>query len=173
MISPFVRLPLPRIERPGAVLASPSSSYELNASRDYLTREQVDRFKEDFGADGTDVYANLCAQDDAQAAAEQVWAGVFGPEMRLVEKVLVAVGTAEVFLDCCRFFAETCVKADVVRIESKSEVDEKLFEGKEYVLIECEGEAHVQPALDCAVMYEGGLMMKGIMRWLATHCATI
>jgi len=52
-------------------------------------------------------------------------------------------------------------------------IDEKLFEGKDYMLIECEGEVHVQPALDCAVMYEGGLMMKGIMGWMTAHCATV
>ncbi|KAK4164054.1 Alpha/Beta hydrolase protein [Cladorrhinum sp. PSN259] len=167
MISPFVRVPAARLplEAPLEVVNKPSS-YEKNARRDYLTREQVDQFKGELGADERELYANLCMK----GAAEEVWGKVFGPERKVVDKVLVTVGTGEVFLDCCRFFNETCLKGGVVQVKKGMKVDGSLFDGgKEYVLVECEGEVHVQPALDAAVGYKEGLMNGAIMAWMGRY----
>ncbi|KAK3994328.1 Alpha/Beta hydrolase protein, partial [Cladorrhinum sp. PSN332] len=165
MVSPFVRVPLPKT-------SNGKTSYEVNEGRDYLSREQVDQFKVEFGANERDLYANLCVE-------EEIWGEIFGPDggRGVVDKVLVTVGTGEVFLDCCRFFAERCLKGEVVEVKrgmSAAEI-KGLFtvEGNksEYVLVECEGETHVQPALDAVVGYEDGLMNGAIMAWLERHFA--
>lgn len=84
----------------------------------------------------------------------------------LVRKVLVTAGTAEVFLDGCRAVARDGMDAETVVIAS--DVDCELLRGKTLVLAECQGEVHVQPAVDCAVSFDRGLTMRAITSWLAT-----
>ncbi|KAK4221283.1 Alpha/Beta hydrolase protein [Podospora fimiseda] len=155
MVSPFVRVPLPKSEGKG-------TSYEGNEKKDYLDRKQVDLFKKEFGGDEKDVYTNLCIE-------EEIWKGL----ERVVEKVIVVVGTGEVFLDCCRVFNERCLggKQAEVKRAMKREENERLLEGEEerYLLVECEGEVHVQPALDAAVGYKDGLMNEVVMSWLGSN----
>ncbi|KAL1836184.1 hypothetical protein VTJ49DRAFT_5465 [Mycothermus thermophilus] len=150
LVSPFVRLPPPG-----------SGSYESNHGRDYLTRLQVNMFKAAWGAREDEVWANLCGAE----GPGKVWSQVFGcGSSRLVRKVMVTVGTAEIFLDCCRTFSREHVQAEVIAANKDTEFS--VFEGQDAVFVECEGEVHVQPALDTAVGYDGGVMKRAIMSWL-------
>jgi hypothetical protein len=76
----------------------------------------------------------------------------------------VTVGTAEIFLECCRVFAQEYVQAKT--IAARKDMDFGVFEGMDAVLAECEGEVHVQPALDSVVGYDNGVMEQAIMSWL-------
>ena len=83
-----------------------------------------------------------------------------------MEKVLITVGTAEVFLHDCRFFAKELIVADTVVLGRDSgNAAEADFAGKEAVLVECEDEVHVQVALDSAVAYKDGIMTKAVTAW--------
>ncbi|KAK0634133.1 Alpha/Beta hydrolase protein [Immersiella caudata] len=152
LVSPFTRLP--KDWRTG--------SYKSNEKRDYLTWAQVERFKEDWGADDTEVWANLCGLEEENG----IWEGVFEGEGRLVENVLVTVGTAEVFLDDIREFATECVGAEVVKVRRGEGVEGVKW--KRLVLVECEDEAHVQVALDMVMGYKGGSMMRTVTGWLTS-----
>lgn len=146
LLSPFTRL------------SAGADSYVLNRGRDYLSREQVVGFKSAWAAKEGEVWADLCS-------GGVVWRDVFLGDKRLVERVLVTVGTAEVFLDDCRFFARELVGADTVVLgRGEAEVD---FEGRQAVLVECEDEVHVQVALDSAVGCKGGIMMRAVTLWMA------
>ncbi|KAL2123643.1 hypothetical protein VTJ04DRAFT_8 [Mycothermus thermophilus] len=150
LVSPFVRLAPPGM-----------SSYESNHGRDYLTKPQIDVFAAAWAAREDDIWANLCGVEEAS----KVWGQVFasGPT-RLVRKVMVTVGTAEIFLECCRVFAREYVQAKT--IAARKDMDFGVFEGMDAVLAECEGEVHVQPALDSVVGYDNGVMEQAIMSWL-------
>jgi acetyl esterase/lipase len=151
-ISPFVRLQNADV-----------ASYASNDGRDYLTRVQVDRFKAAWKGREDEIWANLCGVN----GADEIWAKVFAPGPEgLVSKVMVTVGTAEIFLDCCRAFANDHVQAETVAITR--DIDRRIFEGRNAVLAECEGETHVQVALDSVVGYEKGTKMRAIIVWLAT-----
>ncbi|KAL2272076.1 hypothetical protein VTJ83DRAFT_1447 [Remersonia thermophila] len=150
LVSPFVRLPPPG-----------SGSYESNHGLDYLTRPQVDVFKAAWCAREDEIWANLCGVEGSR----RVWSRVFtGGPSRLVQKVMVTVGTAEIFLDCCRTFAREYVEAQT--IAANKDTDFSVFQGMDAVLAECEGEVHVQPALDAAGGYNEGIMKRAIMSWL-------
>ena len=151
-VSPFVRLPT----------STDVGSYESNMGRDYLSRAQVNGFDAAWKGKKDDIWANLCGF----RISGQVWKKVFARDSRgLVRKALITVGTAEVFLDCCREFAQEHVGAETIRVGR--DTDWKGFEGKDIVLAECEGEVHVQVALDSVVHYHNGVMERAIMSWLA------
>lgn len=151
-VSPFVGLP-----------TTDGSSYESNDGRDYLNRQQVDGFMTAAWKGRQDeIWANL----SGAGTSDEVWSKVFAGDSRgLVRKVLVTVGTAEIFLNCCRDFAKRHARAETV-VASRGK-DWRVLEGKNRVLAECEGEVHVQVALDSAVGYDKGLMERAIMSWLA------
>ncbi|KAK2771649.1 hypothetical protein FQN53_004942, partial [Emmonsiellopsis sp. PD_33] len=113
-------------------------------------------------------WADLCRG----VGGREVWERVFpvrkdgGGKKGLVKKAMVAVGTAEVFLESCREFASECVRAETVVAGRKT--DMAVLDAVDFVLVECEGEAHVQPALDAAVGYQEGVMMRAVLRWLAS-----
>lgn len=150
-ISPFVRVPSEGL-----------GSYESNHGKDYLNRVLVDGFGAAWKANEGEIWASLCGGD----GAAQIWSRVFarGPN-GLVDKVMVTVGTAEIFLGCCRAFANDHVRAETVMITKKTDLS--VLEGKDFVFAECEGEVHVQAALDSAVRYDGGTMNLAIASWLA------
>lgn len=148
--SPFVRLP-PDV-----------GSYESNDGRDYLNRQQVDGFNAAWMGREDEIWANLSGVE----TSGEVWGKVFGRDSHdgLVHKVLITVGTAEIFLDCCRDFATKHARAETVVVAR--DTGWQVFEGKRMVLAECEGEVHVQVALDSVVGYDKGLMERAIMTWL-------
>ena len=151
-VSPFVRLPT----------GTDVGSYESNKGRDYLSRAQVNGFNAAWKGKEDDIWANLCGVQ----TSGQVWRKVFARDSQgLVRKALITVGTAEIFLDCCREFAQEHVGAETIR--AGRDTDCKAFEGKDFVLAECEGEVHVQVALDSGVNYHKGVMERAIMSWLA------
>jgi acetyl esterase/lipase len=151
MLSPFVRLP------------TDTGSYESNHGRDYLNRPQVDGFNLAWKGREKEVWANLCGAE----GSSDVWSRVFARDSQgRVQKVMVTVGTAEVFLDCCRAFAIEHVQAETVVVGRNT--DYRVFEGKERVIAECKGEVHVQAALDSVVGYHEGAQMRAIISWLAT-----
>lgn len=150
MISPLVKTPARK----------EGGSYIFNDGQDYLTWNQVEEFKEAWGAKDGDLWANLCGVEEERG----VWTGVFHGIERVVERCLVVVGTAEVFLDDVREWSEEGVKVDgVVRVRRGEGVDGL---GERLVLVECEGEAHVQVALDCVVGFDEGGMTRAVRRWL-------
>ena len=149
LVSPFTRLP------------SDTGSYATNDGKDFLNRAQVDEFKAAWGPKDDDVWANMCGPEVETA----LWEGVFAGEGRLVDKLMVTVGTAEIFLDDCRVFAKEHVHAETVVVNGRKDVGD--VKGKSLVLVECEGEVHVQVALDAAVGYKNGTMMRAVMAWLA------
>ncbi|KAK4641305.1 hypothetical protein QC761_503130 [Podospora bellae-mahoneyi] len=161
MISPFVRLHKESMD-------SPTGSYKMNEKRDYLTRIQVDEFGEAWKGDEKEVWANLCGVE----GADKVWQAVFQGKggVRLVKKLFITVGTAEVFLDDCRFFGgESYANTQTVIAKQEKSKDwtEELGSG-ERIMVECEGEAHVQAVLDAALGYRDGVMTRAIMTWLKT-----
>ncbi|KAK0654874.1 Alpha/Beta hydrolase protein [Cercophora newfieldiana] len=151
MVSPFTRLPADW--RTG--------SYKENEKRDYLTWKQVGEFKEAWGAKDDEVWANLCGLEGER----RMWKGVFEGEGRLVDKTLITVGTAEVFLDDCRVFAVEDVGAEVVKVRRGD--DGGKVKGKRLLLVECQDEAHVQVALDSVMGFKDGSMMRSIIGWLS------
>jgi acetyl esterase/lipase len=149
-VSLFVRL------REGA------GSYDTNDGRDYLSRSQVDGFMSAWKANGGEIWADLCGAD----GSGDVWRHVFARGSQgLVRKAMVAVGTADILLDSCRVFGKEHVQAETVL--AGRHTDYRVFEGKDMVLAECEGEVHVQVALDSVVGYKKGSMEHAIMSWLA------
>ncbi|KAK4170874.1 Alpha/Beta hydrolase protein [Triangularia setosa] len=158
MISPFVRLHKESMDAVGG-------SYRMNEKRDYLTRRQVDEFGEAWRGDEKEIWANLCGVK----GAEEVWQAIFQGKGggRLVGKVLITVGTVEVFLDDCRLFGgeayANCQK--VMATQGSIEWLKELGNGRR-ILVECEGEAHVQPVLDVALGYRDGVMTRAVMAWL-------
>ncbi len=151
-VSPFVRLPT----------STDVGSYESNEGRDYLSRAQVDGFNAAWKGNEDDIWANLSGVQ----ISRKVWSKVFARNSQgLVRKALITVGTAEVFLDCCRRFAQEHAGAEIIR--AGRDTDWKGFEGNDIVLAECEGEVHVQVALDSVVHYHNGAMERAIMSWLA------
>lgn len=151
LVSPFTRLP------------TDAGSYDSNDGKDYLNRVQVAGFKAAWKGREDEAWANLCGGENAAEIWKEVFAKGTGG---LVKKVMVTVGTAEVFLDCCRFFAKEHVGVETV--VAGRDTDWRVFEGKTSMLVECEGEVHVQVALDFAVGYDKGTMTRAVMSWLAT-----
>lgn len=150
-VSPFVRLPP----------SSDGGSYVTNHHNDYLTRPQVDKFMSAWKGKEDEIWANLCGVGHA----EDVWNLVFARDSQgLVRKTMVTVGTSEVFLDCCRLFAKEYIGVESVFVGRDG--DHHLLREKDFVLVECESEAHVQVALDSVVGYNNGAMHKAIMSWL-------
>ncbi|OJD13469.1 hypothetical protein AJ78_06080 [Emergomyces pasteurianus Ep9510] len=139
-------------------------SYDTNDGKDFIDRVQVLGFKKSWNPNERDVWADLCQGE----GAEDVWNLVFPPSERsssgLVKKAMVTAGTAEVLLDSCQSFSRDRVKAETV--PAGQETDFSVFDGKDFVFAECQGEVHVQPALDTAVCYYEGTMMRAILRWL-------
>lgn len=152
LVSPFVRL----------ATTGDFGTYQTNDGRDYLNRPQVDAFGDAWQGNGDEIWANL----GGTAAAGEVWPKVFDDGPRgLIRKTLITVGTAEIFLGCCRDFAREYARAETV-VGTQGTDWRALLEGKERVLAECDGEAHVQVALDSAVGYNKGSMGAAITSWL-------
>ncbi|KAK3328735.1 Alpha/Beta hydrolase protein [Apodospora peruviana] len=161
----------------GALFISPFTllnlderSYIRNEGRDYLTRDQVRGFKCAWGPKEGEVWADLCGASHAEGVWETVFRGGDKNGVGLVRKVMITVGTGEVFLDCCRVFAgHKFAKAERVVI-ARSSMEMGHWSGvlrdKDVVFVECQGEVHVQPALDAAVRYEDGIMRRTIITWL-------
>ena len=150
------------MQRPGAMLAA-------DDRWDYLSREQGGRFQDAWAPKVDDVWANLCGS--SHEGEERVWGRVFGRngQMALVKKTLVTVGTAEVLLDSCRKFGRECVGAKTMVLDRTTDIVavEREMQEKDAVTVECVGEAHVQPALDAALGYKEGVMMRVILSWLS------
>ncbi|KAG5300178.1 lipase/thioesterase [Histoplasma capsulatum G186AR] len=148
---------------PWTTMRVDQGSYETNAEKDYINRTGVSWLKGLWIPTEEDVWADLCEGE----GAEDVWSQVF-PSPKgspgLVKNAMVTAGTAEVLLDSCRRFARDCVRAQTVA--ARRETDWSVLGGKDFIFVECEGEVHVQPALDAALRYHDGVMMRAILRWL-------
>ncbi|KAK3367454.1 Alpha/Beta hydrolase protein [Podospora didyma] len=148
---------------PFTLLQENQESYDFNNGKDYLNRPQVRAFKDDWSPIEDEVWANLCGAEDAS----EVWGRVF-PSLQskgLVKKAMIVVGSAEVLLDNSREFARDHLRAETVM--ANRETDWKVLDGKDFVLVECEGESHVQAALDAVVGHDKGAMTLAIKAWLA------
>ena len=80
--------------------------------------------------------------------------------------MLVTVGMGETLLDSCVRFGRELLGAETVVLDADTHVKGALVGGKDVVLTVAPGEAHVQPALDCAVRYEHGATLKAIMAFM-------
>ncbi|KAL2387021.1 hypothetical protein RJZ90_000327 [Blastomyces dermatitidis] len=128
-------------------------SYETNDGKDYIDGPIALRFKGVWNPTRGDAWADLCEGEGTDEVWRQVFPASGGPP-GLVKKAMVTAGTAEVLLDSCRRFARDCVKAETVVAGRGS--DWSAFDRKTFVYAECEGEIHVQPALDCGRRSSGG-----------------
>jgi len=137
-------------------------TFVTNDGKDYLDKTQALQFKHEWNPNEKEVWANLYDAPDAN----KVWNQVFGrgSSQGVVRKALVTTGKAEVMLDSCTAFARDHVHAETV-VASRS-TDLSVLDRKNFVLVECEDEVHVQPALDAAIGYKEGIMMRSIVRWL-------
>lgn len=148
---------------PWVMMDTNQKSFNTNDGKDYIDRPSALAFKADWSPNEAEVWANLCRADDAS----EIWSQVFGRgSPGVVKNAMVTVGTVEVLLDSCRAFADDHVQAKTV--VGGRECDWSGVDGVPFVYAECTGEAHVQPALDGAVGYEGGAMMAAIRRWLTS-----
>ncbi|KAK4139410.1 Alpha/Beta hydrolase protein [Dichotomopilus funicola] len=149
---------------PWAVLPSScDGSYRTNARLDYLNQTIVDQFQASWKGNENEIWANLYGVEEARAVWRKI---VPNEDQGIVGKILVTAGTAEVFLDGCRAVAKDGMGAETVVIHRDIDCDAP--RGKTLVLAECQGEVHVQSAVDCAVAFDGGLTMRAITSWLAT-----
>lgn len=156
----------------GALLVSPltkleikAESYAQNDGQDYLDKKQIGGFEGAWRPKHGEVWSDMCEGE----GSKEVWDEVFRKEGGVVKKVMVTVGTAEVFLDSCREFVERFLQdGKVVKVDKGTRWDEICWDERGAVYVECEGEVHVQVALDCAVRYEGGLMLGAILGWLGS-----
>ncbi|GAB1321100.1 hypothetical protein MFIFM68171_11310 [Madurella fahalii] len=147
--SPYAAPLVVRGQFRAALLVSPftrlptdAGSYESNDGKDYLSRAQVAGFKAAWKGREDEVWANLCGG----GGAAEIWKEVFaGSTDGLVKK---HVGAEMVMAGC--------------------DTDWRVLEGKTSVLVECEGEVHVQVAVDYVVGYGRGTMLRAIMAWLLT-----
>lgn len=149
---------------PWAVLpSSRGGSYAANEGSDYLSRTQVDQARVAWNGKEDEIWANLYGVEEAGEVWDKI---VPRGEQGLVQKIMVTAGTAEVFLDGCLAFARDGMRAETIAVARETDCD--VLRGKTVVLAVCEGEVHVQPALDCAVAFDQGSMMRAITSWLAT-----
>ncbi|OAX77678.1 hypothetical protein ACJ72_08021 [Emergomyces africanus] len=148
---------------PWALLTVDQESFDKNAEMDYIDRPQVLAFLKSWMPKLRDVWADLCEGDGAVEVWDQVFPKQAG-SLGLAKKAMVTAGTAEVLLDCCRIFAEVYMKAETVAAGRKT--DFGVFARKDFVFAKCEGEVHVEPALDAAVCYWEGITMQAILKWL-------
>ncbi|KAJ4392797.1 hypothetical protein N0V85_006829 [Neurospora sp. IMI 360204] len=150
---------------PWASMQRPGDLFEADEKWDYLTPKQCGRYQDLWDAKVDEVWANLCGfSEDAE---EEVWGRVFGRDGRraMVGKTLVTVGTAEVLLDSCLRFGRECVGGETMVVDRDTDLEREV-KGRDMVTVECVGEAHVQPALDAALGYEEGVMMRVMLAWL-------
>lgn len=148
---------------PWVMMDTEQESFDASNGKDYLDRPSTLAFKGDWSPNEAEVWANLYGADDAS----KVWQQVFGRgSPGIVKKAMVTAGTAEVLLDSVRAFSRDHVQAKTI-VDGR-ESDWSAVDGESFVYAECMGEAHVQPALDGAVRYEGGAMTAAIRRWLTS-----
>ncbi|CAI4214457.1 unnamed protein product [Parascedosporium putredinis] len=140
------------------------ASFATNDAYDYLNRPQALQFKAEWNPAEGEVWANLC---DAPAASA-VWDAAFGRAGKpgVVSKALVTSGSAEVLVDSCNLFAKNHLRGELVVADSGTDLS--VLDGKDFVSVECNGEVHVQPALDAFMGYKDGVMMRAIARFLKT-----
>ncbi|KAK3399604.1 Alpha/Beta hydrolase protein [Sordaria brevicollis] len=153
---------------PWASMQREGDVIEADDKWDYLSRNQGGRFQELWAPRVDEVWANLCGFSSDAGEQEEVWGRVFGRKgghKAMVGKTLVTVGTAEVLLDSCRRFGRECVRGKTVVVDRSSDLEREV-KGKDVLMVECVGEAHVQPALDAALGYKDGVMMRAILAWL-------
>lgn len=132
------------------------------ASDDFLTREDLYQFWKMFRPGSNDVWSNQCEVQDAVALWKKLFPG--GHERAICRRAILAVGTSEVLLDSCLNFGQNCIGCDNVRVDVQSGLD--MVKENDFVLAIAPGEAHVQPALDCAIRYYDGSMKRAISAFL-------
>lgn len=131
------------------------------AHDDFLTRESVVRFWDMFRPGLNEVWSNRCDTRDTVA----VWKRLFpsGHDHAISHKAMLAVGTLEVLYESCMGFGLD-IGFDCVYVDSPAGLDS--VRETDFVLAVVPGEAHVQPALDSALGYYDGMMMKAIFNFL-------
>ncbi|UNI13649.1 hypothetical protein JDV02_000372 [Purpureocillium takamizusanense] len=163
---------------PWVTMQTSDASFAANGGYDYLTAQQADTFIRLFRP----AAGELWACPDGEGAAE-LWRAAFprpssssslsssaSVEVAVAKKILVTVGTGETLLDSCVKFGRDMLGAETVVLDDVMEKDGRVAAAdgleSEVVLTVARGEAHVQPALDCAVGYEHGATMRAITTFL-------
>ncbi|SPN99067.1 uncharacterized protein DNG_02106 [Cephalotrichum gorgonifer] len=146
---------------PWVMMDTDNPSYDANEKKDFISRARINEILPSWKPKAEDVWA---CPGEADGAAE-AWAQVFpragaGP----VKRAFWGVGSAEVILDSVKTFTDDFTGAETIFVNKG--VDCSAFVGKDFIVVEGEGDAHAQPVLDSAVGYDKGNMMRAIMRWL-------
>ncbi|KAJ6446963.1 hypothetical protein O9K51_01738 [Purpureocillium lavendulum] len=157
---------------PWVTMQTGDASFAANDSSDYLSAQQANAFVRLFQPAAGEVWASLSEGD----GAVELWRSAFPPGQpssasasgrglaMLAKKVLVTAGTGETLLDSCVRFGKDLLGAETVVVDSDEQV--ALVWQNDVVLTVAPGEAHVQPALDCAVRYYDGWTLKAVTRFL-------
>lgn len=133
-----------------------------HGEHDYLTPKQVVEFTKMFNPALNEVWGHPCESEDAGAVWKRLFPG--GNQHAICRKAIVAVGTSEILLNSCVDFGRTFVGCEGIRVDSEADLD--LIKEQDFVLAIAPGETHVQPALDSALKYYDGCMMKAILAFL-------
>lgn len=161
----------------GALLLSPwvvmgtdpeqYASCEDKARVDWIDRRGIEQYAARWAPRMDEVWA---AQYEA-AGAREAWeaalpstAGGSGVESRVVEKVLVVAGAAEVLVDGIVAFARECVRAEERVVDSRTDFSAGFDAPR--LLVRCADETHVQPGLDVIMGYWEGSGWRAISAWL-------
>ncbi|GJN69423.1 hypothetical protein PLICBS_003471 [Purpureocillium lilacinum] len=161
---------------PWVTMRTSDASFAANSANDYLSAQQANVFICLFRPAAGEVWACPSEGD----GAVELWRAAFPPTSSsastspgkseaagaVAKKMLVTVGTGETLLDSCVRFGRELLGAETVVLDADTHVKGALVGGKDVVLTVAPGEAHVQPALDCAVRYEHGATLKAIMAFM-------
>lgn len=147
---------------PWVVLGTDHASCEGNARVDWIDRHGIEEYGGNWAPKMDEVWA---AQYEAEGAQE-AWELAFPAqgESRVVEKVLVVAGAAEVLFDGIVAFAIECVKAEDKSVDNKT--DFSTLGDASRLLVRCADETHVQPGVDVTVNYWNGSGWRAINTWL-------
>ncbi|KAL3965217.1 hypothetical protein ACCO45_002221 [Purpureocillium lilacinum] len=161
---------------PWVTMRTSDASFTANSANDYLSAQQANVFIRLFRPAAGEVWACPSEGD----GAVELWRAAFPPTSSsasaspgkseaagaVAKKMLVTVGMGETLLDSCVRFGRELLGAETVVLDADTHVKGALVGGKDVVLTVAPGEAHVQPALDCAVRYEHGATLNAIMAFL-------
>jgi acetyl esterase/lipase len=132
------------------------------AHNDFLNQESIVRFWNMFRPGMNEVWSNQCETQDAVAVWKRLFPG--GNGHAISRKGILTVGTAEILFDSCVSFGRECMGFESIFVDDQPSLDR--VKETDFVLAIAPGEAHVQPAMDCALKYYDGKMMKAIWTFL-------
>ncbi|KAF7713754.1 Steryl acetyl hydrolase [Penicillium ucsense] len=147
---------------PWASLSWSQAQQLPSAKGDYLTRKAIEQFYLMAKEPTDDIWALQCEKDKLLSVWKQLYPGP--PADSISQKLILAVGDSEILYESCMDFGQGILGLDVVHVCDQQELD--LTRQLNYVLAVAPGEAHVQSALDCAVGYDNGNMLRSILAFL-------